>query len=865
MTARRRRATIPRMALLERAHALDSLAEYAQSAASGEGRTVLVAGEAGVGKTALVDAFCAQATQLSWLRGACDGLFTPRPLGPIIDIAVRAGGDLLAAIRPDAPREEVFAAVLRLLKQRPTGLVIEDVHWADEATLDLIAFLGRRVRDAAAMLIVTYRDDALPVSHPLQIVLGELAAARSTRRVGVAPLSEQAVVRLSLDAGMDPDAVYRLTGGNAFFVTELVVSGTTAVPASARALAQARLARVSSEARRLVEACALLGTAVEPEIACAVAECGAAELDELVGAGVLASGGVGLQFRHEITRLAVEEGVAAHRRQAIHQRVLAALLARGCSDNARLAHHAEHAGDRVVVLDVAPRAAREAAALASHREAAAQYERALRFADGADAAARAAWYAELAAEDSLIDRFEGAADAGRAALELYQQAGDAIGAGDMQRRLAHTMWRLCRGADALAYAHSAVATLEPCGPSEPLAAAYAMQAYLSEDVAAARRGQEVAEQVAAPALLSDALDTEAWLHAHRGGSWSELMDRALRVALEAGAAAQAGRAYANTHTILITQRRLADAEPYFHEGFRYCEDHDLSTWLTCLRGWRSVALQLSGRWDEAAALCNATLQSTASPVNRLTSLVTLGLIRARRDDASSWACLDEAAETARGTVEPTWSAMVGLARAEARWLAGDDEAARHELATVSVAAGSGDAYTRGAYAIWVRRTGSSADPPTGGIADVCALTLARAPLAAAAWDRLGCGYEGALALLEVADEASTRAALERFDKLGATAAARRARQHLRTLGARSIPSGVRATTRTHPRGLTSRERQVLDLLCAGRTNAQICAELVISERTVDHHVSAVLRKLGVSNRAMAAAEANRLGLVAPEM
>lgn len=853
----------PGVTLLEREHALDSLAEYACSAADGEGRTVLIAGEAGVGKTALIDAFSAQTPQLAWLRGACDGLFTPRPLGPILDVAACAGGALRAALRPGAPREEVFAALLQLLQQQPTGLVLEDVHWADEATLDLIAFLGRRVREAPALVIVTYRDDALPVDHPLHLVLGELTVARSTRRIGVAPLSEQAVARLSVDAGVDPAAVYRLTGGNAFFVTELVSAGATDVPPSARALAQARLAGLSAEALRLVEAAALLGRAVEPELVCTVTAADTAALDDLVAAGVLASTDAGLQFRHEITRLAVEEGVPAHRRQALHRHALAALLAAGSTDNARLAHHAEGAGDTTVVLEVAPRAAREAAELASHREAAAQFERALRFADDAVPATRAALFAGLAIEDSLIDRFEHAAEAGRAAMELYRQVGDRFGEGDMQRRLAHTMWRLCRGADAIEYARAAVATLEPGGSSEPLAAAYAMQAYFTEDIAAAQRAQEVADQVAAPALLSDALDTEAWLHAHRGEPWSQLMDRALRVALDCGAAAQVGRAYANSHTILIKHRQLAEAEPYFHDGLRYCEDHDLPTWRTCLRGWRSVALQLAGRWDEAVTLCTTTLNSTASPVNRLTSLVTLGLIRARRDEASWAVSLDEASAAARGTAEDAWIAMAGLARAEAHWLAGDDATAGTELASVHEAAAQADAHTRGAYAVWLRRTGSAVQPPADGIADPYALTLAGSPGAATEWERLGCRYESALALLDAGDEASTRAALLRFEELGAIAAARRARHRLRDLGARSIPSGARAATRAHLRGLTGREQQVLDLICAGRTNAQICEQLVISERTVDHHVSAVLRKLGVATRAMAAAEASRLGLVAP--
>jgi DNA-binding CsgD family transcriptional regulator len=854
-------ARMRHMVLLEREHALNSLAEYAQSAAGGDGRVVLIAGEAGIGKTALVDALCAQMEDLPWLRGACDGLFIPRPLGPLVDIGERVGGELAAALGGGEPREKVFDAMLRLLQHHPTGVVVEDAHWADEATLDLIAFLGRRVRQTKALLIVTYRDDALSPSHPLRVVLGELASTGSARRITVPPLSERAVATLSASAELDPDAVFRLTGGNAFLVTELVASGGTDVPESARALVQARIARLSTQARGAVEAAALLGSTVEPDIVCAVAGAGAADLDELLGAGVLTSDGGRLQFRHELTRLAVAQDVPAHRSAAIHRTALTVLSAANHGgEYARLAYHAEGAGDGATVLRVAPLAAREAAALASHRESAAQYERALRFADRADAATRAALYTGLEQEYALIDRFADAADAGVVALDLHREIGDVSAAGDMQRRLAHAMWRLCRGPEAVEYARAAVATLEPSGPSEPLAAAYAMLAYQVGDITYATRAQDVAAQLNLPGLLSNALNTEAWLHAHRDEPWFETMQRALQVAVAAGAVTQGGRAYANTHTILVKQRRLSESDEYFRDGLAYCERNDLPTWTTCLRGWRSIALEMWGQWDNAVAICTETLQTIASPVNRLTSLVSLGLIRARRADPTSWECLDEARANALGTAETDWIAMVGLARAEAHWLGGDEAAAGRELSALSDAVEHADGFTRGAWAVWQRRAGQPARAASGVLAEPYALTLAGGPSAVAAWERLGCRYEAALASLDIGDEPSARSALTRFESLGASAAARRARRRLRQLGVRSVPAGAQSATREHPRGLTRREQQILELISAGLTNAQICTQLVISERTVDHHVSAVLRKLGVSTRSAAAAEAARLEL-----
>src|SRR5258705_1031380 len=211
------------MQLLERETPLASLLEYAGEARRGEGRLVLVAGEAGVGKSALVEQLQRDVPDARWSWGACDGLFTPRPLGPLFDIAAETGGELLELCRTPATREELFDALLRrLLEPELDVVVVEDVHWADEATIDLLRFLGRRLRHAAALLIVTYRDDVLTATDPLRLALGELATQRSTRRVGLAPLSAEAVPVLAGGTGLEADEMHRLTGGKPFYITQVV-------------------------------------------------------------------------------------------------------------------------------------------------------------------------------------------------------------------------------------------------------------------------------------------------------------------------------------------------------------------------------------------------------------------------------------------------------------------------------------------------------------------------------------------------------------------------------------------------------------------------------------------------------------------
>src|SRR4051812_13984438 len=185
------------MPLLERGDFLGSLLEYADAARTGDSRVVLVSGEAGVGKTSLLEALRDELPDARWLWGAADGSFTPRPLGPLFDIADVVGGRL-AAERDDAPRDRLFRLLLDELSSYDglTVVAIEDVHWADEATLDLLRFLSPRLRGTPTLLVTTYRDDGLGADHPLRLAIGELATHRSTRRLGLPPLSRTAVDEL---------------------------------------------------------------------------------------------------------------------------------------------------------------------------------------------------------------------------------------------------------------------------------------------------------------------------------------------------------------------------------------------------------------------------------------------------------------------------------------------------------------------------------------------------------------------------------------------------------------------------------------------------------------------------------------------
>ena len=854
------------MELVERESALAELAGRARRAQAGDGGLVLVAGEAGVGKTALLERFARELPDARWSWGACDGLFTPRPLGPLFDVAAQFGGPLAELGRAGAGRDELFAALLRQVSEPGVldVVVIEDVHWADEATIDLLRFLGRRLKTAPALLIASYRDDGLAADHRLRLALGDLAALRSTSRIRLDPLSAAGVRLLSAASGLDPAELFRLTGGNPFYITEVLQAGMREVPAAARDAVLARAARLGTRARELLDVAALVGTRVEPGLIEAVAPGSAALVDEILTSGLLAEDrpedGGRLRFRHEIARLTVEQAIRIHRRGPIHRRILDALVAAGSGDDARLAFHAEGAGDGPAVLRYASAAARRAVDLASHQEAAAQYRRAVRFAADTGPGTAAELYGALARETSLVDHWAEAEAAGTRALELWRQVGDTYREGDTLNQLARVHERLCQGADATAAAESGVAILRPLGDSRELATAYGVLAVMrmvtghhAEAVGLARQAAEMADAVGATTVLSDALNTLGCSLSLDDGDWRPPLREALAIAVGADLPEQAGRAFANLHSISCEHRRFAEAERYYADGFRYTDEHDIGVYVNCLRGSRVFMLEQTGLWDEAVSVGGQLLATAASPINRIQSLVVLGQISARRGANDAWQYLDEAAATADGSGEMQWIAAARLARAEAHWLAGDTAMASAEADLARTAAATTSTWDRGAALSWLRRCGSGREP-AGAVAEPYQRQLDGYPeKAAQLWTDFGCRYQAALTLYDTSEERLLRQALELFTELGATAAIRATRRKMRRAGIRSIPVGPRSATRADPLGLTRREHEILTLVGEGLTSAEIAARLFISAKTVDHHVASAVGKLGAPSRAVAAA------------
>jgi DNA-binding CsgD family transcriptional regulator len=850
--------------LLERAAELAMLADRLDAVErSARGQVLLVGGEAGVGKTTLVRRFrdaLGPSARVVW--GACDPLFTPSPLGPLLDLADDCGGDLGDVLRAGALPHQVATALAHELRERaPTVFVLEDVHWADEATLDVLRLLARRVETVPALVVATYRDDELDPAHPLRIMLGELGAGGTVGRVRLVRLSPDAVASLAAPYGVDPGELYRKTAGNPFFVVEALAAGAEGIPETVRDAVLARAARLSPAGRAVLEAVAVVPAEAELWLLEALAGDAAGHLDECLASGMLTVEASGVAFRHELARLAVEESVPPHRAAPLHRRALAALAEppAGAPDLARLAHHAEAAGDVGAVVRFAPAAAAHAESVGAYREAAAQYARALRFGDALPAAERAALLERRSRACSLTDHNDAAVEAIEGALALHRELGRGLEEGDALRWLSSILWCPGRTVESERAAREAVTLLEPLPAGRELAWAYAN---LAQSCSAAGRATEALRWARLALDLAERLDdTEIVTHAlttvgacEFGRDEGRTLERSLDLARRAGLDEQVGRAYLVLVGTAVGSRRYDLAARHLDTGLAYCSDRGLERDRLYLLSQRSRMDLDQGRWSAASASAAAVLRVPRTSITpRIWALVVLGLVRARRGDPGHRELLDEAWALAAPTRELPRLAPVAAARAEAAWLRGDRDAVAAAIEdTLALAVEHGWGLQAGELADWRRRAGLPGEVPPR-VAEPYRSQLAGAwERAAARWRALGCPYEAALALADAGDEAPLRRALDELERLGARPAADAVARRLRGLGVQRLPRRPRRATAANPAGLTGRELEVLSLLRADLRNADIASRLHIAEKTVDHHVSAILAKLGVRSRREAA-------------
>ncbi|MDD7927260.1 ATP-binding protein [Actinomycetospora chibensis] len=863
------------MHLLERDHQLRCLRRAWDDALAGSGSIVLLAGESGIGKTQLARVFVDGLDDGQVLWGMCDPLGVPRPLGPLHDVAADLGDSLARLLADGAPLHEISGEVLRLLKSGPVLLVVDDLQWADEATVDLLRFLLRRISGTRSLVLATYRADDLDHQHALRWLLGDVARTPAATRLDLAPLSVEAVTTMVGARDIDPAHLHRLTRGNSFFVTEIVSQDGEVLPTTVRDAVLARATGLDAAARDLAELVACAPTGI-PDVLLPALGVGSGPLRALDDSGLVARDRRGITYRHDICRLAVADAIPPGGEVALHRRMLAAFETQSHPDPAVLVHHAIAAGDDERVFSYADRAGRAAAGSGAHTEAVRFFRTALDAAPSATPGARAELAELLAVELYLTDRLGEAIAAGRRAVSLRQTEGDLGGVSAGRRLLAVLEWYLGDRRRAEEHAAAAVDVLEARPDPAPresaaLGHAYSIQAFLAmqmSDLVSARercaRAREVAEGVGDRAfeIRLGVIESVVAVMSGDDGARDRLLD-VLEQARDRFDEEARSTVSSSLVELDVEQRRLDDAEEILAHSLPLTAERDVRIAHGLQLGVRARLHLLRGAWDDASRDASTVLAGSRSAVTHTWPCLVRGLVALRSGRAGAGEHLERGWELAQRFGEPLRLLPAAAALAERCWTTGTaDTRLDHATTLLSAASLPGTEWSAGDLAVWLVRLGREVDTSSLRVAPPFRLLLdGRSSAAAACWEALGCPYEQALAMVDSGELAAIFAALEILDHLGADAIAARVRRNLRRRGVTRIPARPRTSTRANPAGLTSRQVDVVRLLAEGLTNAEIAARLVISEKTADHHVSAILTKLDVRTRREAAAAARVLGVV----
>jgi DNA-binding CsgD family transcriptional regulator len=869
--------------LVERQDALDRLHAVVTGVGDDGGRVVLVPGEAGVGKTALVRAAAGALAGRDVLIGGCDALSTPRPLGPLLDLAAEMDGSLPAALAQAAPPHAVFSAVLGYLRTAPRVMVLEDVHWADDGTLDLIRYLGRRIRTTSSVLVLTYRDVEVDAAHPLREVVGELVRTGATTRLELAPLSPAGVAALVGDLPVDAGDLYEKTGGNAFFVTEVLAQPERPIPDNVRDAVLGRTVGLSPPARTTLHLMSCVPAGLDDAAFAGLrgpnAEAGlrgpnagaglglpGEALDELVGHGLLVHEHGRVRFRHELARLTIADSVSEPARRDLNARLFTLLEPAG--DHALLVHLAERAGRSADVRALAPRAAADAARAGAHHQAAAFLTMALADATGDE---RAELLEALAYERYFVDEMAAGIDALNEALALRRAAGATARAAADLRWLSRLEWFCADRAAAERHATEAVRLAQESGDERELGFAQGQVATIAmtagDPVSAldwGARALAAAERVDDDELRATVLTTVGMARLMAGDETGvDRIRESSRVAARSGLDEHAARALTNLSFFLVEARRLPEASDALEEGMRFTSDRDMDTFHLYSLGARARMRVLRGQWTAAWDDASAVLRTDPAPLNAMWPRWVRGILAVRRGDPDPVPPLEEAWRIATGFAEAYRLVPIAAALAEHEWLTGEDVGGGPRLAGLAEQlVGTVGRWQAGEAAAWLRRLGR---PVPEGL-DLAGTLYDPAPGAdtdevARAWRDRGLPYEELLVLAGSDRTDHLQAALERALDLGATTTAGWLRTRLRERGVASPARGPRAATQANPAGLTARQVDVVRLLAQHLTNAEIAERLFISEKTAGHHVSAILAKLNVASRRDAARLAGDLGLV----
>ncbi len=843
-------------ALLERDEPLMQLGELLDDARQGAGRTALVRGEAGIGKTSFARRFVDEiGDDVHVLWGYCDDLTTPVPLGALRDMA-SIEPTLAAALSSD-DRSSAFQTTLDLLSRslRPTVMVIEDIHWADDATLDLVRFVGRRIGRTHGLMVLTYRNEVASVGERVRLALGDLPSNAVTR-IALAPLSASAVETLA--ATDDVDDIMELTGGNPFMVTELLSNAESAVPQSVVDSVLGRLSRLGPEERDFVELVSVIPGRADIVLLSSLVGDVQSPMAAAEDSGLLLVEGSTVRFRHELARRGVESELPQAKRQALNLQVLSA-LEDDSEDPSRLAHYARTAGDRDAIVRILPSAARLAAASGNHREALEHlsamepYLGELDLGDLAD-------HHDFWAEQAYLSTDPRATELAGKAVELRRRIGEPIALG--KSLLASTILAWSDISTAVSRAEvieEALGLLEAGGPSEraaALAKAARLHLYSYDFERTLEYGRKVlAIEDAPPAARIDALGCVGWvLVTARYPEGVSEMEAAFSTAAEEGLlVAQVGAA-SNLSARYSALRRPAESKLWAERGLAAASNGQVLVGELHLQGQLVWAEETAGNWDVATRLAGELVDRLpASHAVALAARTEIARIRVRQGAPNALQMTLGLWNEAKATGTPMQAGQTSWPVSERIWLANDipGEVVDDMIDLMNAVFERDEVVNAGELAHYLYLAGHIPVLPEKTPHPYASLVNGDWSAAASFWEERGCPYEWAMCL-SFGDVDARLAALRTLDELQAAPLATRIRRGLQAEGVKGVPRGPYRGRRSSDLGLTPRQTEILELLRASKSNSEIADELFLSVRTVEQHVSAILSTLGVNSRQEAA-------------
>jgi len=847
--------------LLEREKFLSELNNQFQKALCGEGQAAVIYGDAGIGKTSLVEYFTRQQedkAQIFW--GACDDLFTPRPLAPFYDIVNKMQSRLIEILEKGAARPSVFTSIINEIhKSEPNIIVIEDVHWADESTLDLIKFLIKRINKYRSFLIVTYRSDEVSFNNTLRLAFSNIGTA-NLKRFELPPLSKNAINILAKNSGRKDNLIFSKTGGNPFFIKELLLHNQKNIPATIKELIISKLNRLSPEARSAVEILSVIPGSVEKWLVNILIK-NYTVIDEAVECGILKSDNYNIAFKHELMKTAVEESLTETKRVKNNSIVLNILLNQKNKEPflARIIHHASKTADSKVITKYAPLAAKQASKFNAHNEALKLYNIALQYAGDLSKEEYLNLLEGKVYEAYLTARIDEGIKACVSINDILKDHKDPLREGENLRKLSRLLWYSGKDKEGEEYLIKAIKILEKYPPGKQLAMSYSnlSQIYmLREDKKTAVKYGEKAVKLAKKLndieIESHALNnigTVKLITSDESGE--EILIRSLNLALQNELHEHACRAYVNLGTVNLYRRNLSEADKYFSLGVDCANEKDINVASLCIAGELAQIKLHLGKWDETIEICRS-VSLNAPVLDKLLPVTIIGLIKARKNEPGAFQYLDEADELVESTGEVLKIVKLQASRAEVFWLKNKLQENINELiGWYNKIKKGNNPWAIGEIAYWLWKGGGLSEFPKL-IAEPYKLQiLGKWHQAAKIWEELNCPYEQALALSEGNEEAM-KSAIKIFDDLGASAASQLIKQKMRTSGIKNIPKGPRQSTKGNPAGLTGRQMEILNLLAEGLSNSQIANRLYISPRTVENHISSIFSKLNIHSRVEAA-------------